>query len=198
MSNLPSPLDLSSHFLLLVLSSVSNLLPNPGNKGQGRRGLSLALLFSSSCPPHFLQYPPRYYSLSIPSCCIFTIFSGSFPSPFICKQNDKSLFYPQKKRKRKRISLDFFLLWQKVGIFPLLISSLLTTSLPPLPSNSLLILCPQFPSDCPAPSAKNTFQGPNLRLLLSLNNLTSNSVKHLLTKPFISFQNSSHFGPFSF
>lgn len=94
MSNLPSPLDLSSHFLLLVLSSVSNLLPNPGNKGQGRRGLSLALLFSSSCPPHFLQYPPRYYSLSIPSCCIFTIFSGSFPSPFICKQNDKSLFYP--------------------------------------------------------------------------------------------------------
>lgn len=97
MSNLPSPLDLSSHFLLLVLSSVSNLPPNPGNRGQGRRGLSLALLFSSNAPPHFLQYPPRYYSLSILSCCIFTTFSGSFPSAFMYQQNGKSLFYLKKK-----------------------------------------------------------------------------------------------------
>lgn len=53
-----------------------------------------------------LQHPPRYYSLNTPFCCIFTTFSGSFPSAFIYKQNAKSLFYLKKKKESSWISFS--------------------------------------------------------------------------------------------
>ena len=135
-----------------------------------------------------LQQPPRYYPLNIPFCCIFTTFSGSFPLAFIYKQNAKSLFYLKEKKKNLLGSPSLL-----VGTyassphhwFPQCCRPSGSYSLPhSLLFNSLLILCPQFPPHHPANSAQNTLQGPNLRFLLSSNNLTSHSLG-LPSHPFL-------------
>lgn len=126
-----------------------------------------------------LQHPPRYYSLNTPFCCIFTTFSGSFPSAFIYKQNAKSLFYLKKKKESSWIS------GRDLCTFSPVMSSVLppagSCSLPhSLLFNSPLILCPHHSAN----SAQNMFQGPNLRFLLSSNNFTSHSLG-LPSHPFL-------------
>lgn len=184
MSNLPNPLDLSSHFLLLILPSVSNLPLNPGNKGQGRR-----------CPffgPSLYFWP---ISSNIPQVIIPSILPSVVSSPPSVAPSPQplsinkmlNLFSILRKKKNLLGSLS-----PLVGTYasshhwcPQCCRPAGSCSLPhSLLFNSPLILCPQFPPHHPANSAQNMLQGPNLRFLLSSRNFTSHSLG-LPSHPFL-------------